>query len=96
MTESTKSARFVVLKFGGTSVATAVRWQSILQQASKRAAGGLLPVVVCSAVSKISDALEKLVSEAIEVNKSQPVPAWIEVKARSDSLLSCKMCCSIR
>ena len=63
---SQKNARFVVLKFGGTSVATAPRWRNILDEAKKRAAAGLQPVVVCSAVTKISDALEKLVNEAID------------------------------
>ena len=42
---------FVVLKFGGTSVATGARWRSILDQAKARADDGLLPVVVCSAVT---------------------------------------------
>ena len=70
------SARFVVLKFGGTSVATAARWTTILEEAKKRAAAGLKPVVVCSAVSKISDALEKLVSEAI-AGRHEPALAHI-------------------
>src|SRR5688500_7603188 len=58
------SPRFVVLKFGGTSVATAARWKNILDEARKRHASGLKPVVVCSAVTKVSDLLEKLVGEA--------------------------------
>lgn len=56
---------FVVLKFGGTSVATGARWCSILEQAKARADDGLLPVVVCSAVTKMTDALEKLLQLAV-------------------------------
>ena len=59
------SGRFVVLKFGGTSVATPERWRTILEQASTRAAAGLRPVVVCSALSKVTDLLQRLVEEAL-------------------------------
>ncbi len=59
----------VVLKFGGTSVATAARWRNILEQARARASGAgeppLRPVVVCSAVTKMTDLLERLVVEAV-------------------------------
>src|ERR1051326_5936118 len=68
--------KFVVLKFGGTSVATAPRWKNILDEAKKRVAKGEKPVVVCSAVTKISDALEKLVNEAV-VGNHEPVLASI-------------------
>ena len=61
----TSSAAFVVLKFGGTSVASGARWGTILEQAKARADDGLLPVVVCSAVTKITDALEKLLQLAV-------------------------------
>ena len=58
------ASRFVVLKFGGTSVATAARWKNILGQARARADEGLRPVIVCSAVTKMTDRLEKLVDDA--------------------------------
>ena len=61
----TAPARAVILKFGGTSVATAARWSNILTQARARAAEGLRPVIVCSAVSKMTDLLERLVHEAV-------------------------------
>jgi diaminopimelate decarboxylase/aspartate kinase len=83
MTEPSKSGRFVVLKFGGTSVATAPRWRCILDEASKRAAKGLQPVVVCSAVTKVSDALERLVNEALD-GRHEPVLA--EIRARHQQL----------
>lgn len=75
--------RFVVLKFGGTSVSTGPRWQNILDEAKKRVVSGLQPVVVCSAVTKISDMLERLVNEAIE-GRHEPVLA--ELRARHQKL----------
>ena len=57
--------KYVVLKFGGTSVATAERWKTIADQAAARVAEGLRPVVVCSAVTKISDLLEKIVHASV-------------------------------
>ena len=73
-TTTTSTARPVILKFGGTSVATAARWQNILTQARARAAEGLRPVIVCSAVTKMTDTLERLVSEAVAGTDSwQPV-----------------------
>jgi bifunctional diaminopimelate decarboxylase / aspartate kinase len=56
---------FVVLKFGGTSVATAARWRTILGVARARVDEGLQPVVVCSAITKMTDALEKLLQLAV-------------------------------
>ena len=58
-------ARFVVLKFGGTSVSTVERWQTIAAQAQARRAEGLRPVVVCSALSGVSDLLERLLPAAV-------------------------------
>lgn len=58
---------FVVLKFGGTSVSSRNRWLTILAQAKARTEKqGLKPVVVCSAVTKVTDMLGKLVDEAVE------------------------------
>jgi diaminopimelate decarboxylase/aspartate kinase len=67
-TTTAAAAPFVVLKFGGTSVATAARWQTILSQARARAAAGLRPVVVCSAITKMTDALEKLLALAVQAD----------------------------
>ncbi len=64
-TATTTTNRPVILKFGGTSVATGPRWQNILAQARARADEGLRPVIVCSAITKMTDMLEKLVNEAV-------------------------------
>ncbi|WHZ19212.1 MAG: Aspartokinase / Diaminopimelate decarboxylase [Rhodanobacteraceae bacterium] len=53
-------APWVVLKFGGTSVATAGRWRTIQQLASQRRAEGYRVLVVVSALSGITDALKGL------------------------------------
>ena len=53
-----------VLKFGGTSVSTRARWDTIAAQAQHEVAEGRRPVIVCSAISGISNALERLLVEA--------------------------------
>jgi diaminopimelate decarboxylase/aspartate kinase len=53
-------APWVVLKFGGTSVATAERWHTIRKLAAARRAEGMRVLVVVSAVSGITDALKAL------------------------------------
>jgi diaminopimelate decarboxylase/aspartate kinase len=53
-------APWVVLKFGGTSVATVERWRTILRLASARRAEGMRVVVVVSALAGVTDALKAL------------------------------------
>jgi len=55
----------VVLKFGGTSVSTAANWKNISEIVKARIAEGLHPIVVHSAISKMTDGLEKLLSDAL-------------------------------
>lgn len=54
----------VVLKFGGSSVSTAARWASIGRIASARLSAGERPILVCSAVRGVTDALDALSREA--------------------------------
>ncbi|HJP96982.1 MAG TPA: aspartate kinase, partial [Rhodanobacteraceae bacterium] len=58
-------APWVVLKFGGTSVATIERWQTIRQLAAARRAGGMRVLVVVSALSGVTDALKALCTCAV-------------------------------
>ncbi len=53
-------APWIVLKFGGTSVATLERWRTILELAAARRAQGLRVLVVVSALSGVTDALKAL------------------------------------
>ena len=55
----------VVLKFGGTSVSSLDRWRTILRLVRDRQAEGLAPMVVCSAVTGISNLLDRLLPDAI-------------------------------
>lgn len=51
---------WLVLKFGGTSVATRERWNTIRDRANAALAEGLRPVIVCSAVTGVTNRLEAL------------------------------------
>ncbi|HEX7323994.1 MAG TPA: bifunctional aspartate kinase/diaminopimelate decarboxylase, partial [Rhodanobacteraceae bacterium] len=53
-------APWVVLKFGGTSVATLERWKTILQLAANRRTAGARVLIVVSALSGVTDALKAL------------------------------------
>ena len=55
----------VVLKFGGTSVATVSGWQVIAERIAAVRAEGDTPLVVHSALAGVSNDLEALVTEAI-------------------------------
>ncbi len=54
----------VVLKFGGTSVATADGWATILDRIRHCLESGETPVVVHSALSGVSNALERILHSA--------------------------------
>ena len=60
------SARWAVLKFGGTSVATAARWRTIAELAAKRVRAGMLPVIVVSAVSGLTNQLQALIDRELD------------------------------
>jgi diaminopimelate decarboxylase/aspartate kinase len=55
---------WVVVKFGGTSVSTLANWKNIALIVKRRVAAGHRVLVVHSAVSKITDMLEKLLAAA--------------------------------
>lgn len=55
---------WVVLKFGGTSVSSVERWHTIEREIERRRTEGLRPLVVCSALSQVSNQLEALLASA--------------------------------
>lgn len=57
---------WVVLKFGGTSVSSAESWERIAKTTRERLSEGLRPLVVCSALSQISNRLEQALASALE------------------------------
>jgi len=68
---------FVVLKFGGTSVATAARWARIAERV--RAVASTHRVwVVASALSQVSNQLEIAVEQALQGMEDAPALRWIE------------------
>jgi aspartokinase len=59
------SAAWIVLKFGGTSVSTAKNWQNIAEIIRNSARGGDRVLVVHSALSGVTDLLERLLDAAL-------------------------------
>ncbi len=70
--------RWVVLKYGGTSVASRARWEKIAERVAACIEEGLRPVVVCSAVSGISDRLDALPAAALKGEAEAPLAAILE------------------
>ncbi|MGB6606084.1 MAG: hypothetical protein WBE65_17520, partial [Steroidobacteraceae bacterium] len=59
------SSAWIVLKFGGTSVSTLANWVNIERVASERLRSGARVLMVHSAVTGITDSLERLLDAAI-------------------------------
>jgi bifunctional diaminopimelate decarboxylase / aspartate kinase len=55
----------IVTKFGGTSVSTRNTWNNIAAITKKHLATGVQPVIVCSALTQISNKLEKAIEAAL-------------------------------
>jgi diaminopimelate decarboxylase/aspartate kinase len=72
---------WVVVKFGGTSVSTLVNWRNIALVVRKRLAAGHRVLVVHSAITKITDMLEKLLVAA-QAGKPDQALAAIEDRHR--------------
>lgn len=58
------STPWVIMKFGGTSVSSRARWDTIAVETRARLAAGERPVLVCSALSGVSDLLEQAATRA--------------------------------
>jgi len=67
-TDDVAQSPWVVMKFGGSSVSTAESWETIAQLLQARLDAGLRPVVVHSALSGISNALEDTLGSAVTGN----------------------------
>ncbi len=68
---------FVVLKFGGTSVSTRARWETIESIVREHMAANKKPVVVCSAISGVSNLLEELLKTAVKGEHKPTVEAIV-------------------
>lgn len=72
------NAPLVVLKFGGTSVSSRARWETIAAQVRERRAAGERVMVVCSAISGVSNLLEALPDQAIAGAHAAGLAAVVE------------------
>jgi diaminopimelate decarboxylase/aspartate kinase len=57
--------RWIVLKFGGTSVSSLANWRNIATVVKQRRAADAQVLVVHSAVSGVTDRLERLLTAAL-------------------------------
>jgi diaminopimelate decarboxylase/aspartate kinase len=58
--------RWIVLKFGGTSVSSADNWRTIADVVRARLSQGYRPLVVHSALSGVTESIDTLASRAVE------------------------------
>ena len=72
-------SNWVILKFGGTSVSSPERWATIAALAEERMAEGLRPLVVCSALSRVTSELERMLELAVRGEHEEALEA---LKAR--------------
>ncbi len=77
-------ARWVVMKFGGSSVASVPCWQAIRDLVARRRAEGARVLVVVSALSGVTDALRQLSKCA---DRDQRVEAATAIARRHHDLL---------
>ncbi|MCA9730058.1 MAG: hypothetical protein KC729_20410, partial [Candidatus Eisenbacteria bacterium] len=89
------SRRWIVLKFGGTSVASPARWEEIARVVQTRRATHRVWIVI-SAVAGMTNLLERAVEEALRTNRQSRridsergaagIPAMGEIRTRHESL----------
>jgi diaminopimelate decarboxylase/aspartate kinase len=77
-------ASWIVMKFGGTSVATLPRWQNIRELVASRRAEGARVLVVVSALTGITDALKQMCAQE---DKGKRVEAARAIAQRHYDLL---------
>lgn len=75
---------WIVLKFGGTSVSSLACWETIAKVVRRRLDQGLRPLLVCSALSQVSNELEAALSTALE--GGDPAKPLSSVWARHEEL----------
>ncbi|MGH8228937.1 MAG: bifunctional aspartate kinase/diaminopimelate decarboxylase [Steroidobacteraceae bacterium] len=66
---------WVVLKFGGTSVSSLANWRNIARVVADRRAAGHRVLVVHSALSGVTDRLEKLLEAALKSTQAEALAA---------------------
>lgn len=71
----------VITKFGGTSVSSLENWEYIATITKQHIAKGVQPVIVCSALTQISNKLEQAIEAAL-LNQHQNIEADIQESYR--------------
>lgn len=71
--QAESSGGWIVLKFGGTSVASAAAWRRILEITNARRQEGWRPLLVCSALAGVSNLLEEAFDKAVAGEEYQSV-----------------------
>jgi diaminopimelate decarboxylase/aspartate kinase len=81
---SSQSPRsWVVMKFGGTSVSSRSRWETIASEVRRVIDSGERPLIVCSALSGVTSALEAILDATSE---GHPEQALAQLRARHQQL----------
>jgi len=75
---SVPDSRLVVMKFGGTSVSNAAHWQTIASLLQNRLDQGLRPIVVLSAIGKVTRDLEGILATASSGDPAEQLQALTE------------------
>jgi diaminopimelate decarboxylase/aspartate kinase len=68
--QAVANSPWVVMKFGGSSVSTAENWQTIARLLQRRLDEGLQPLIVHSALKGVSNALEGVLTSAVNGDPS--------------------------
>jgi diaminopimelate decarboxylase/aspartate kinase len=83
----TATPAWAVLKFGGTSVSSVERWETIAALVRQRQAEGLRPVVVHSALATVSNKLDELLHRALAEDVTAQVAGIRELHLRLASAM---------
>jgi len=68
--QAVANSPWVVMKFGGSSVSTAENWRTIARLLQRRLDQGLQPLIVHSALNGVSNALEEVLTSAVNGDPS--------------------------
>lgn len=80
--QKSQSAPRIVLKFGGTSISSVANWRNVASVLRQRLADGFAPLVVHSALSGVTDQLERLLDLALS-GEWREVMEQIELRHRN-------------
>ncbi len=77
-----KDSSWVVVKYGGTSVSSRGNWETIAENMRRLVAADQRPLVVCSALSGVSDSLQRLIDSSTRGEHEKDVEALLALHMR--------------